>query len=109
MRLSGADAVWCNSPPDPTVRLCVLDKGFPDYPSCSAVRNSVQIANNGGLTENHDGAQHSTVPEGAQRARIRAPVRDRGAMPGRGGRVPMAGRVRLSRMRRATAQGGSER
>ena len=28
MRSAGADAVWCNSPPDPTVGFCALGAAF---------------------------------------------------------------------------------
>ena len=51
-----------------------------------------------------DGSEQGSIPEGAERGRVRSSIRQRGAVPCGGGQVAVAGRLRLPALRRPAAQ-----
>ena len=51
-----------------------------------------------------DGSEQGSIPEGAERGRVRSSIRQRGAVPCGGGQMAVAGRLRLPALRRPAAQ-----
>src|SRR5512132_2230918 len=56
------------------------------------------------VREMGDGSEQGSIPEGAQRGRVRSSIRERGAVPHGAGQVAVARRLRLPALWRPTAQ-----